>query len=87
MPLQVELVSPERILHSGEADMVVCRTAGGGEVAFLAGHQPFLAALAEDSTVRIKSTGGGEESADVGGGFVHVDGDSVIILSDEAELK
>ena len=31
--LQVELVSPERILYSGEADMVIARTIGGGELA------------------------------------------------------
>ena len=36
--LQVELVSPERILYSGEADMVIARTVGGGEIAFL--HRP-----------------------------------------------
>ena len=37
MPLQVELVSPERILYSGEADMVIARTVGGGDIAFLPG--------------------------------------------------
>jgi F-type H+-transporting ATPase subunit beta len=43
--LQVELVSPEEILYSGEAYMVVVRTVGGGEVAFMPGHAPFLGAL------------------------------------------
>ena len=43
--MQVELVSPERILFSGEADMVICRTVDGGDIAFLAGHAPFLGAL------------------------------------------
>ena len=38
MPLQVELVSPERLLYSGEADQVIARTVGGGDIAFLAGH-------------------------------------------------
>jgi F-type H+-transporting ATPase subunit epsilon len=57
MTLQVELVSPERILYSGEADMVVCRTVGGGEVAFLTGHAPFLGAL-ETGVVRVKTSGG-----------------------------
>ena len=41
MPMQVELVSPERILFSGEATMVVCRTTDG-DVAFLTDHAPFL---------------------------------------------
>jgi F-type H+-transporting ATPase subunit epsilon len=85
MPLQVDLVSPERILYSGEADMVVCRTIDGGEVAFLAGHAPFLAAL-EIATVRIKTTDGDYEVTAVHGGFVHVRDDKVIVLSDVAEL-
>jgi len=82
--LQVELVSPERILYSGEADMVVCRTVGGGEVAFLTGHAPFLGAL-ETGVVRVK-TSGGDEVAAVHGGFVEVRDNRVIILSDVAEL-
>ena len=84
MTLQVELVSPERILYSGEAEMVVCRTVGGGEVAFLTGHAPFLAAL-ETGVVRVR-TGSGEEVAAVHGGFVEVRDNRVIILSDVAEL-
>ncbi len=84
MTLQVELVSPERILYSGEADMVVCRTVTGGEVAFLTGHAPFLAAL-DPGVVRVK-TPNGEEVAAVHGGFVEVRDDRVIILSDVAEL-
>jgi F-type H+-transporting ATPase subunit epsilon len=84
MTLQVELVSPERILYSGEADMVVCRTVGGGEVAFLTGHAPFLGAL-ETGVVRVK-TSGGEEVAAVHGGFVEVRDNRVIVLSDIAEL-
>jgi len=85
MPLHVELVSPERILYSGEAEMVVCRTAGGGEIAFLPGHAPFVGAL-DTALVRVKSTDGGEEVAAVHGGFVEVRDDRVTILSDVAEL-
>ena len=85
MTLQVELVSPERILYSGEADMVVCRTVSGGEVAFLTGHAPFLAAL-DPGVVRVKTSGGDEVVAAVHGGFVEVRDNRVIILSDVAEL-
>jgi F-type H+-transporting ATPase subunit epsilon len=85
MPMQVELVSPERILFTGEAEMVICRTVGGGDIAFLAGHAPFLGALAI-WPARIKKTDGTEEAAAVHGGFVHVRDDTVIILSDVAEL-
>jgi F-type H+-transporting ATPase subunit epsilon len=83
--MQVELVSPERILFSGEADMVICRTVSDGEIAFLTGHAPFLGALAIHST-RIKRPDGTEEVAAVHGGFVHVRDNTVIILSDVAEL-
>lgn len=84
MPLQVELVSPERILYSGEADMVVCRTLSGGEIAFLTGHAPFVGAL-DIGVVRVK-TGEGVEEAAVHGGFVEVRDDRVSVLSDVAEL-
>jgi F-type H+-transporting ATPase subunit epsilon len=85
VPLRVDLVSPERILFSGEAEMVIARTAGG-DIAFLAGHAPFLGALGIGA-VRIQKVGGGEEQAAVHGGFVEVKDDRVIILSDVAELK
>lgn len=85
MALQVELVSPERILYSGEAEMVICRTVGGGDIAFLTGHAPFLGAL-EIGIVRIRTTEGQEEKAAVHGGFVEVKDDRVILLSDVAEL-
>src|SRR5438105_10216540 len=83
--MHVELVSPERLLFSGDAEMVICRTIGGGEIAFLAGHTPFLGALAV-APVRIKTSERDWEQAAVHGGFVHVRDDNVIILSDLAEL-
>jgi F-type H+-transporting ATPase subunit epsilon len=86
MAMQVELVSPERILFSGEADMVLCRTIEEGELAFLTGHAPFLGAL-DKSTVRIKTVGQGEISTEVEGGFVEVNDNRVIILSEETELS
>ena len=84
MTLQVELVSPERILFAGEAEMVVCRTTDG-DIAFLTGHAPFVGALVE-WPVRVLLPGGGEEAAAVHGGFVEVSGDRVTVLSDVAEL-
>ena len=84
MALQVELVSPERILYSGEADMVVARTSEG-DIAFLSGHAPFIGALGIGA-VTIRSTDGSDERAAVHGGFVEVSGDRVTILSDVAEL-
>src|SRR5213083_1362759 len=83
--MHVELVSPELILYSGDAEMVICRTIGGGDIAFLADHAPFLGAL-DDAIVRIRKTDGEWEEAAVHYGFVHVRDNSVILLSDLAEL-
>jgi F-type H+-transporting ATPase subunit epsilon len=83
--MEVQLVSPEQVLYVGEADMVIARTLGGGEIAFLKGHAPFLGALA-DSTVRLVLPTGGQERFAVHGGFVEVAHDRVIVLSDVAEL-
>jgi F-type H+-transporting ATPase subunit epsilon len=78
------MVSPERVLYTGEAEMVVCRTSDG-EIAFLAGHAPFLGALGI-GIVRVLLPGEGEQAAAVHGGFVEVKDDHVIVLSDVAEL-
>jgi F-type H+-transporting ATPase subunit epsilon len=85
MPLAVELVSPERTLFSGEATIVRARTVGGGDIAFLPGHTPFVGALAT-WTVEITLAEGGSEIAAVHGGFVEVSNDHVKILTDLAEL-
>jgi F-type H+-transporting ATPase subunit epsilon len=84
--MQVELVSPEEVLYSGEAEMVVCRTIGGGEIAFLAGHEPFLGALGVGQ-VRVIRSAGDEDVFAVHRGFVEVAHDKVIVLSDVAELQ
>jgi F-type H+-transporting ATPase subunit epsilon len=86
MTLQVELVSPERVLFSGRASMVTARTMGGGDIAFLSGHAPFIGALDVDQ-VLIRLEDGRDETAAVHGGFVSVNADRVKILSDLAELK
>jgi F-type H+-transporting ATPase subunit epsilon len=85
MPLHVELVSPERVLLSTEASMVLARTIGGGDIAFLPGHAPFIGALAT-WVVEIIPVDGPRELAAVHGGFISITDDSVKILSDLAEL-
>ena len=83
--MDVELVSPEEVLYQGEADMVVARTLGGGEIAFLTNHAPFLGAL-DDWPVRLILNDGSQERFAVHGGFVEVSHNHVVILSDVAEL-
>ena len=85
---KVDLVSPEKVLFSGEADMVITRTLDGGEIAFQAGHAPFLGVLVESHT-RIFLTDGSIQDVAVHRGFVEVSGNptTVSILSDTAELS
>ena len=83
--LEVQLVSPERILYTGQASMVICRTTGGGDIAFLTGHAPFIGALAT-WPVEIVTAEGPRQRFAVHGGFVEVSHDRVTVLSDVAEL-
>ena len=91
VPMQVELVSPERILWSGQAEMVIARTLGGGDIAFLPGHAPFVGALGTGILTIRPSGGGQDEKVACHGGFVEVSGSAgsstVTILSDVAELS
>ena len=82
--MQVEVVSPEKVLFSGEAKQVVTRTLDG-EIAFLPGHSPFLGALTECHT-RITLADNSVLDVAVHGGFVQVSGNTVSVLSDVAEL-
>jgi F-type H+-transporting ATPase subunit epsilon len=84
LALQVELVSPERILFSGEATSITARTAGG-DIAFLTGHAPFIGTL-QVGAVTIALTDGSTLRVAAHGGFVEVMDDRVTILSDTAEL-
>jgi F-type H+-transporting ATPase subunit epsilon len=86
---QVDIVSPEKVLFSGEANMVITRTLGGGEIAFQAGHQPFVGALVENHT-RIFLVDGKIQDVAVHRGFVEVSSGEVTkiaLLTDVAELS
>jgi F-type H+-transporting ATPase subunit epsilon len=83
--MEVELVSPEKILYSGEATRVIARTIGGGDIAFLPGHAPFIGAL-DIHPVIIHVESGDDVRVAVHGGFVEVSANRVTVLSDVAEL-
>jgi len=82
--IRLELVSPERILYSGETTIVITRTLSG-ELAFQPGHAPFLGVLAIH-VLRFRTEDGVEHAAAVHGGFVEVSHNRVTVLSDAAEL-
>src|SRR5487761_1928322 len=92
-PFHLEVVTPERVLFSGEVDEVSMRT-DGGEIAFLAHHEDYVGAV--DITVARLSvvadaTGAGDPetstlSIAVHGGFVHFDGEGMTIHATVAKL-
>lgn len=84
MSFQVELVSPEAITYQGEAEMVIARTVGGGDIAFQPGHVPFIGVLAVWSVDVIRADGGRDTFA-VHRGFAQVAGTKISILSDVSE--
>lgn len=83
MAMTVEFVSPEDMLYSGDAVQVIARTRGGGDIAFLTGHEPFIGSL-ETCEVRVYEDGGDVKRFAVRGGFVSVTGSTVTVLSDAA---
>lgn len=84
MTLQVQLVSPERILWTGDAEMVTARTVDGGDISFLTGHAPFVGAL-ETGKVTVRPAEGTDVFFAVHGGFVEVSNNEVSLLTDVSE--
>ena len=84
MPLQVELVSADSRVWSGEAREVIARTTEG-DMGVLPGHAPVLAVLAAGQ-VRIMASDGADVVADVEDGFLSVEHDRVTVVSDSASL-
>lgn len=84
MTMQVQVVSPERILWSGDADLVTARTVEGGDITFLTGHAPFVGAL-QTGKVTVRPADGSDTYFAVHGGFVEVSHDNISLLTDVAE--
>jgi len=82
--MQVELVSVERPIWSGEAVGVFARTVSG-ELGILPGHTPLLGALAPGHIVRIERESEDDLRIAVHGGFLSVRKDGVSVLAEMAE--
>src|SRR5438309_2282844 len=80
--LHVEVVTAERELYSGEADMVSA-PGSEGRLGILPRHAPLLTTLAPGA-LRI-TLQGAEEDLFVSGGFLEVSNNSVAVLADAAE--
>jgi F-type H+-transporting ATPase subunit epsilon len=82
MPIRCEIVSQDRLVYEGEADIVIV-PGSLGEMGILPGHAPLLSTL-DLGVIRVKS-GDQEEVFTVTGGFVEVQPDIVTIMADAAE--
>ena len=80
--LLLEVVTPDRLVLSTEADVVVCPGVEG-QFGVLPGHIPFLSALAIGEMYYRK--GGQTEYLAVSGGFAEVTGEKVTIVAESAE--
>jgi F-type H+-transporting ATPase subunit epsilon len=86
--LEVHVVTPEREVWTGRAQMLVARGVDG-EVGILAGHAPMLVQLAI-GPLRVHREGGELLSAVVDGGFLHIGTHEGVtradVLATQAEL-
>lgn len=79
--MEVQVVSAEEELFSGEAEFIRTQTVEG-EIGILAGHSPVLAQLVACET-KVRTTSGEEKLFHIEGGFMTVKEDKVIILTAE----
>lgn len=80
---QVDVVSPEAIVWSGEAEFVSTRTSEG-DIGILADHEPTMAVLATGPSVI--HHGNERTTIAVHGGFLQIFRNQVTLLSDRAEV-
>jgi F-type H+-transporting ATPase subunit epsilon len=83
MPLRVQIVTAEREVWSEDAVDMVVAPGSEGVVGILPRHAPLMTTL-QPGIIRIKK-GESEEALAVGGGFLQVARDRVLILADTAE--
>tara|TARA_B110000046_G_C12844714_1_gene335182 strand:- start:206 stop:631 length:426 start_codon:yes stop_codon:yes gene_type:complete len=81
--IQVDIVSAEHQVFSGQAEMVFA-PAELGEVGISPGHTPFVTKMGPGE-VRVKDTEGNESAFYVSGGMLEVQPQVVTVLSDAAQ--
>jgi F-type H+-transporting ATPase subunit epsilon len=83
MPLQLEIVTPERLAYSDQVDAVVL-PGSEGELGVLPHHTPLVSMLGIGE-LRIRK-GGSEESFAIVGGFLQVRPDKVVVMAETADM-
>src|ERR671920_2034208 len=82
MPLQLDVITPERRLLSEQVDAATV-PGMNGELGILPGHTPLISQL--QTGVLSYTKGGATERLHVSGGFVEVNADRVSVLAEIAE--
>ncbi len=80
--MQLDIVSAEEEIFSGDVEFVVAR-ATEGEIGIMPRHAPLLAML-QPGEVRVRRPGGEEQFFFVSGGMIEVQPKAVTILADTA---
>ena len=83
MPLQLEIVTPERLAYSDQVDSVQLPGIEG-ELGVLPHHTPLVSILGVGEL--LIRTGGQEESFAIVGGFLQVRPDKVIVMAEDADM-
>jgi len=83
MPIQLEIVTVERLLYSDEVDMVIA-PGSEGVLGILPHHAPLLTSLNYGELI-VRKQGEEDQSFAIGGGFMEVQPDKVTVLADTAE--
>ena len=83
MPLQLEIVTPEKLAYEDEVDSVVL-PGSEGELGILPHHAPLVSTLGAGE-LRLRK-GGSEESFAIVGGFLQVRPDRVVVMAETADL-
>ncbi|HEX7974157.1 MAG TPA: ATP synthase F1 subunit epsilon [Anaerolineales bacterium] len=82
MPIRVEIVSQDRLVYEGDADIVVV-PGMDGEMGILPNHAPLLSTL-RFGILKVRSKGEEQDFA-VAGGVIEVQPEIITVLADSAE--
>jgi F-type H+-transporting ATPase subunit epsilon len=83
MPIQLEIVTPERLAYADSVDSVVL-PGSEGELGVLPHHAPLISTLGVGE-LRIRK-GAAEESFAIVGGFLQVLPDKVVVMAETADM-
>jgi len=81
--IRLEVVTAERVVYADDVDMVIAPGVEG-QLGILPRHAPLLTALTYGE-LRVKKAGQEDESLSIGGGFMEVLPERVVVLADAAE--